>query len=333
MQYSAITSWARLIWDGMTAYGIDAAEVFGRAGLNPEILDDPNGRYPVSGTARVWDLAARASADPCFGLTAAAQWRPTTWHGIGFAWLASATLLDAFRRLERYSAVISSAADVRVEERPGRIRLSVAPKEDVGRTPSAAVIDAFTAIVIHMSREICGPDFFPLSVELMHPGHGCRQRRREVFGTQIVYEAHQNAVEVSEDLARRRLPSANAELAHANEQVIKDYLAQIPGGLTSERVKHRLIDGLASGGIRAAVVAKELNVSERTLQRRLAKEGTNFSAVLDETRRELAIRLVEDRTMTLGEISYLLGFSEESSLSRSFRRWTGTSPTEYRNRR
>jgi len=79
-------------------------------------------------------------------------------------------------------------------------------------------------------------------------------------------------------------------------------------------------------------VAELLNLSRRTLQRRLEDEGTSFKAVLDDTRRELANRLIHDRLMTLGEIAYLLGFSETSSFSRACRRWTGVSPSQLRGR-
>ena len=221
MQYSAITSWARLIWDGLKTYGIDAEAIFRDAGLEPAFLEDPNGRYPVSGMIRLWDLAADASEDPCFGLTAAKQWRPITWHGLGFAWLASSTLEEAYRRLARYSAIFSSAADIRLEQRSHVYRLIVGARPGLNQQPNGATIDAFVSIVIHMSRVIYGSDFCPLLVELTHPGDGCRQKRREFFGCNVGYQAAENAVEVSKDVARKILPSANAELAHANEKAIK----------------------------------------------------------------------------------------------------------------
>jgi hypothetical protein len=116
MQFSTITSWARLIWDALATYGIDSDAAFREVGLDPAALDDPKGRYPVVSVQRLWRLAAERSGDPCFGLTAAAQWHPTTWHGLGYAWLASATLEEAFRRLVRYSGIISNAVAVSLEE-------------------------------------------------------------------------------------------------------------------------------------------------------------------------------------------------------------------------
>jgi AraC-like DNA-binding protein len=330
VQYSAITSWARLIWEALRTYQIDGDEVFREVGLDPAALEDPNGRYPVTGMVRLWELARERSGDPCFGLTAATQWRPTTWHGLGFAWLASGTLEQAYRRLERYSAIFTTAANIRLTERSDDFCLTVATQHDISAEPVGAVIDAFVSIVIHMSRVVYGPDFRPLGVELIHEGSGCRQKRREFFGSPVEYQATQNALTVSKHVVRRALASGNAELAHANERVIKDYLAQIGGGPTAMQVRAQIIRDLSSGAVRAETVAAELNMSSRTLQRRLHDEGASYTTVLDDTRRELARRLIEEQTMTLSEISYLLGFSEVSSFSRSFRRWMGQSPTDYR---
>jgi len=330
VQYSAITSWARLIWDALQTYQIDGDDVFREAGLDPAALEDPNGRYPVTRMVRLWELAAERSGDPCFGLTAATQWCPTTWHGLGFAWLASGTLEEAYRRLERYSAIFTTAAKIRVTERSDILRLTVASQHGVSAEPIGAVIDAFVSIVIHMSRVVYGPDFGPLRVELAHEGSGCRQKRREFFRCPVEYQATQNALTVSRHVASQALASGNAELAHANERVIKDYLDRIVDGPTTMQVRAQFIRDLSSGAIHAEIVAAELNMSTRTLQRRLRDEGASYTMILDDTRRELAQRLTEDKKMTLSEISYLLGFSEVSSFSRSFRRWTGLSPTVYR---
>jgi len=77
-------------------------------------------------------------------------------------------------------------------------------------------------------------------------------------------------------------------------------------------------------------VARALNVSLRTLQRRLADEDTTWSELLDQARRELALRFIGERRMSVKEATYVLGFSEPANFTRAFRRWTGRSPTEYR---
>jgi AraC-like DNA-binding protein len=91
-----------------------------------------------------------------------------------------------------------------------------------------------------------------------------------------------------------------------------------------------LVDLLPSGEVTEESLAASLNLSQSTLRRRLKKEGTTYRAVLQEVRCTLAGNMLEDGSMTLNEISFLLGFAELSAFSRAFKRWTGVAPSEYR---
>jgi AraC-like DNA-binding protein len=78
------------------------------------------------------------------------------------------------------------------------------------------------------------------------------------------------------------------------------------------------------------VVARRLAVSDRTLHRRLAGEGTTFAALVDEARRERAQLLLEDRRLSCSEVAFLLGYAEPAAFFRAFRRWTGETPQAWR---
>ena len=95
-------------------------------------------------------------------------------------------------------------------------------------------------------------------------------------------------------------------------------------------MKNEIVDELPSGLPSDELIAKAVSMSTRSLRRRLSAEGTTYSQLLDAVRRELAERYIADTSRSLGEISYLLGFSELSSFSRAFKRWTGKIPGEYR---
>jgi AraC-like DNA-binding protein len=101
---------------------------------------------------------------------------------------------------------------------------------------------------------------------------------------------------------------------------------------SAHRVRRILADALADGEGQAtlAAVADKLHMSERSLQRRLADEGLKFDALLDELRRELAVRYLQDRKVAIAEVAYLLGYSEPSAFHRAFKRWTGKTPSELR---
>jgi AraC-like DNA-binding protein len=131
----------------------------------------------------------------------------------------------------------------------------------------------------------------------------------------------------------RTLPTANRVLARANERAVADYVAQLDEARFADQVKLRIADKLPAGGVEADDLARAFNMSVRTLQRRLAECGTNYSALLDEARRELAMRFIGEEGMAVKEATYVLGFSEPANFARAFRRWTGLSPTEFREAR
>jgi AraC-like DNA-binding protein len=132
------------------------------------------------------------------------------------------------------------------------------------------------------------------------------------------------------DLAEKTLPCGNEEVAEVNEQLMSKYLASLDSGHLVKRVKRTIVQHLPSGAANLENVARQLYLSPRTLQRHLRREGTTFAAVLDETRQELARQYLKERGVDLTDVAFLLGFSQRSSFSRSFKRWTGGSPASYR---
>jgi AraC-like DNA-binding protein len=99
---------------------------------------------------------------------------------------------------------------------------------------------------------------------------------------------------------------------------------------TTDAVRRFLAEDLSNGQAKLAQLAPRLRMSARTLHRRLEQEGTNFRSVLNEVRRELAVRHLMERRLAVGEIAFLLGFSEVSAFHRAFKHWTGQAPRAYR---
>ena len=97
-----------------------------------------------------------------------------------------------------------------------------------------------------------------------------------------------------------------------------------------QRIRQQLWTALPSGRADLWRVASDLGMSARSLQRRLGEDGTSFSRVLDDLRRELSNELLEDRKLAVAEVAFLLGYSEPSAFQRAFRRWRGVTPRRYR---
>jgi AraC-like DNA-binding protein len=146
----------------------------------------------------------------------------------------------------------------------------------------------------------------------------------------VAFGAERDAIHFNKADLHQPLPTANAEMARASESVIDEYLAHMDQNDVVTRVRVALIDLLPSGSVTEDQVAASLNMSLRTLQRKLNDTDTTYKEVLDGTRRDLAIQYVRSRRMPIGEVSYLLGFAEPSNFTRAFKRWTGSSPSDFR---
>lgn len=331
---TTLTTIAQLIVDALDRRGIDGKAVLRATGMDPAQLRDPNARYPFSAMTRLWHRASELSGDECFGLQVSRQLHPTSLHAIGFAWLASSSLVDALQRFERYCRVASTVINAELERDGSVYRLHIRyPQLHV--QPATAAIDAAAATLIRLCRLGAGEQFRPIAVQLPRPqpSPACLAALVEWLRAPIRFDADHIVVEIAADTAEQTLASGNAELAHANERILIAYLARLDRSAFGARVKAYLVDALPSGQVSEEEAAHSLHVSARSLQRRLREEHTSFTRLLDDTRRELALAYLGDLQLSVNEISYLLGFSEASNFTRAFRRWTGQSPTAHRAQR
>ncbi len=322
---------ASLIGCALRAYDVSAVDVFRDAGLDPDTLTSPDIRYPTVKMQTMWRLAVERTGDPCFGLVVAEHFKPQALHGLGFMWLSSDTLFDALERLVKYQRMISTVVDITLEETEASVQLNVA----IHRSPvdiEYASIDAAVGVFVNMCRLATCEVFDPVRLSLNRPRPACFDRFESLFRSPVEFEAESNALYFEPASLRESLPGANPELARANDQVVIDYLGRFDRENVSMQVRSRLIERLPGGQPTQKDIASSLNLSVRNLQRRLHAEGISFKRLLDETRKDLAAQYIQDSHRRIGEITYLLGFSEPSNFTRAFRRWTGVSPNEFRHR-
>lgn len=322
---------ASLIGCSLRDYDVSVVDVFRDAGLAPDTVASPDARYPYAKMQVMWRLAVERTGDPCFGLAVAEHFKPQAFHGLGFMWLSSDTLFDALQRLVKYQRMISTVADITLEETEDSVRLNV----DIHRSSvdiEYASLDAAVGVFVNLCRMATCETFNPVRLTLKRPRPDCSDRFEALFRSPVEFGADSNVLYFDPVALRESLPGANPELARANDQVVIDYLGRFDREHLSMQVRSRLIELLPGGQPAQKDIASSLNISVRNLQRRLHAEGVSFKHLLDETRKDLATQYIQDSHRRIGEITYLLGFSEPSNFTRAFRRWTGVSPNEFRQR-
>ncbi len=316
------------LWKQLEGYGIDPEPLFREAGVDPGVLFDQGARVPTQRSIRLTIRAAEAARDPYFGLKAADYFRPAHLGALGFAWLASSSLRTAFERLSRYARVIQERLTVELDEDERHFYVRI--DAHVAVPNEALREDMQLSAMISFCRVIAGKHLNPARV-------CCRQMAPEdagkhfaLFRGPVEFSSPHTMLVLRLGDVDKRLTGSNDQLAQLNEHIVVKYLAHSARQDIVNRAKAAIIDGLAEGSVTEASAAEALHMTPRNLHRRLQKEGTSFKHLLTGVRKELAQQYIQDRSKTLTEISYLLGFSEASSFSRAFKGWTGQAPSEAR---
>lgn len=326
---TTLSTWALAIARTLESLGCDANAAFAQAGLQMAQAQDPNARYPVSGMTRLWRAAVHISGDPAIGLKVAKQVQPASLHALGLSVLASASVRDALQRAARYSRIVSNAAHIElVQDDDVAIVCFHVPEWDIELADEA--FDAFVGNMVKLGRLLSQRNASPLKVELVRGKPRNCKPWNDFFRCPIVYAAPECRLFFDASFLDEPLPSANPALARLNDQVIIDYLARFDKSQIALQVRNLIIERLPSGEPVQERIAAQLNMSLRGLQRKLKAEGTSFKQLLEETRRELACQYLKQSELSLGEVTYLLGFSDQSNFSRAFKRWMGQAPGEYR---
>jgi AraC-like DNA-binding protein len=325
---STLASWSATLVRALDAQGIDGRELAKRAGINPTVLMEPEGRVSRAALTELWRLAVEATADPCFGLRVTGFAAQTTFHALGYAMLASTTLKEAFERLIRHRRMIGDVIELSLSVAADRYRLLI----DVSAPPGVPfeAVDAFAAGCVRSARLVRGDrSFSPLAVLLRRPQPPAVEAFWQTFRAPVSFDQPINAIDWARADFEERLPTGNADLARQNDEVAVRYLARLESASLSRRVRQALLDELPDGPPGKQAVARKLGMSPRNLQRHLAAEGTSFKDLLNEGRITLARNYVAEGRLSVTEIAFLLGFADTSTFSRAFKRWTGKSPREY----
>jgi len=326
---TTLSATARIIAGTLeTDYSVDPAPVFLRADLDINQLSMPEARYPTRNMQALWRAAVEATRDPCFGLVAGKRIRPS-FHALGFSWIASQSLLGALRRLCRYHDVITTMPlSMNINEVDDCYEMII-DYPDPKYAPEIASIDAFIMAIIQLCRFATDSHFAPISVAFKRADRHSLSTYIESFGCPVTTGAEHITLRFDRESLEKPLPGINLELAKANDSVVEKYLASLDSQKVTAEVRELLITLLPSGHSNQSRVAKHMNRSLSTLQRQLHQEGTSYQEIRDETRRQLATEYVRESKLTLSQIAYLLGFSDQSNFSRAFRRWTGVPPREF----
>jgi AraC-like DNA-binding protein len=316
-----------VLLDALAALGADVKALRAGAGLSDHDLRDPEARIPSSRFLKLLERAAWQLRDPMVGLHAGAKAQVR--GPLFYLLLSSASLGEGLRKFSRFARVTLDTSEFRICRDDGEVILTVDPG-DLPIAQSRHACDYIMGVVLGGLRRAV-PQFRPLGVELIHDRFGSQGEAERTFGCPVRFQAPRNVLRFSDAALRSAPAAANSAIAEQAVRYTESLMSRLASNTVVDRadavVRRLLVEGQRPD---RPVVARRLQMSERTLQRRLREEGTSFKAVRDRVRVDTSRALLSNASLKVESIGRSVGFAEGSSFSKAFTRWAGHSPARFR---
>lgn len=308
--------------------GLDAQAMLRAAKLDAAVLEDPDRHIPSATVARLLEDSARQSGCDTFGLRMAESWRLSDFGAVSLLLTHERTLRDALEAVTRFRHLINDTVTISVEDAPP---LVVIREELVGAKASRSrqAIELALGVMFRLCRALLGAQWKPKSVCFTHAAPASLSVHHRIFGSVVEFGKGFNGIVCAAVDFDRPNPASDPALAsHARR-----YVDSLPGrgrkGVSQE-VRRAIYILLPSGDSSMARIADELGTTTRTLQRQLERAGESYAGLLNEARRHLVPRYLENPAYSLMQVSELLGYGFQSSFTRWFRGEFGMSPARWR---
>jgi AraC-like DNA-binding protein len=312
-------------------WGVTQEALLAGTGLTQACLDDPDATIPGSAMRAMAERALELTGEPGLGFYVGLYVKLSAHGSVGLAAMTSATLEDALRIAERFSAIRGQHIALELTIGEEEAALTFHEMAPLGKT-RRFVLETMITSFVQMAKTMLGrrppgrvevampePDHFQGFAHLW-PGpvrFGCAETRLLIPAGLLA-----TPLEMADDFASKRaLAECEQELARLGET--SSLLASV----------RRQMMSMPRGFPSATELAAMRHVSPRTLKRKLAAHGTSYQQLLDELRRDRALSLLDDETQSIARVAELLGYADPSNFNRAFRRWMGAAPSDWRARR
>jgi AraC-like DNA-binding protein len=327
---SVLSVSSRAILEACARLGLDTGQILDAAQLSPAALQDPDARIPLEQVAAVWQKAYELSKDPNLALHAIEVLPFGAYRVIDFLASSAPTVGAAFAKVSDYFPIINDVVRLPYVVGDRDVTLAVeAPSRPATITRPYA---EYTMAALFLRVRIATNQRFPLvRVEFSHPRPADIGEHERIFECGVQFDAETCQMVIARDVWDTPRTGGDPDLFSVLDAHARMLLQRLPNpGRIVGRVRDAIEAELRGGDPKLESIAKRLAISPRTLQRRLREEGAVFNDVLDAMRFEAAKSYLAKGDVAGSEVAYLLGFAEQSSFNRAFRRWSGRTPTEYR---
>jgi AraC-like DNA-binding protein len=307
--------------------GLDPYAMLRRAGINPQILADPDHPIGALVVGRLLDDSARLAGCASFGLLMAECRTLSTLGPLSLLLQHQGTARAAVETLIRYQAMLSDTLAIGLADEGG---MSVVRTELTGGSGSRQSLELLVGISCRAISEIVAGRWHPESVHFVHPAPADLGVHRRIFHCHLIFESDFNGLACPTAALDAPNPAAESAMARHAQRYLDMLVPAGADGTIAERARRSLYLLVPTGRATLEQAAANLGLQPRTLQRLLEKEGRTFATLLNEVRRELALRHLAGSAHSVTAVGQMTGYASPSSFTRWFGAEFGMAPAAWR---
>lgn len=316
--------------------GVDKSTLLSMLGVLPEQYNDAYLAVSVDKANAVRDFVKSDYPNPAIALILGEKISFGEFGVLDYISSSSPTLYVSYTKLQKYFNILihpSLKFKFNVEDDQACLELEL--NSDVASSVEWYVrecIEYTFSLILNRIRAKTGFNSIPTKLYLKHAKPGYFNEYRRIFNCDIVFDAAFNKMYFEAELMNlKQIYTQDSKLHELISSIAESALKNIPTSTEIEdKVLQILKEEIKNGKPSINLVADKLFISRQTLHRKLVNNGTSYSDLIDNFRKNMAQTYLRDSSMTIDEISFLLGYSNTSSFHRSFKRLTGASPSSYR---
>jgi len=310
--------------------GHEARKIFSAADVDFSKYSSPESRMTLRESDRIAEQAFFATGCENLGLRSGQLISPGNWNIVGYIMMNCDTLGDAFKNYCIYERIISEGNRTKLSVQKKLATIEVELVADTAITIKQHS-ENILSCMLRLMKLLTGEEIMLSEVHFTHDPPRDISDYREIFRAPLLFRQAENAILLDKEYLDLPILQPNRHLLSLLEQHARNTLLSLTQKKGyREKVRYFLMRKVPFRAPPIEIIARELGMSPRTLQLKLKAEGTCYQALLDGVRKDMAINYLRSKDLSVTDIAYLLGFSEPSSFSRTFKRWTGFTPCEFR---
>ncbi len=312
------------------ASGVDErviASILDELGIGEALYDAPTSRVEREGFIALLTAIEKVMGDEAAGVRLGGELAVSSFNALGYAAASCNTLFEALQLIPKYETLVMTRGCTEIVLLDGVVDVRWSLKSG---QYLAILEDLFLAVWVTLGKRLTGRDELKMAVCFSHRPPACMAAWHEVFGSDLLFEQSIASIRFDADLLALPILKSDPFVHRVMAKEADELASAIDDCSVSSQVASNILKQLPRGEPSQKALASRMNVSERTLRRRLQEESTTYQAIVDTVRQERAAYYLRETTLSLLEISMLLGYQQLTAFNAAYKRWTGSSPGSVR---